>query len=88
MRDRGHHGNIGLESDNADRAFSDAVGMLVTRCSVFEAVSVSGGKRGEFVGTIVVLGVMPDKAIHSRGVVVPLGREIEKGGDASAKLWS
>ena len=41
MRNRGYHGNVCLECYNADCSFSDAVGMFVTRCSVFKSVSVS-----------------------------------------------
>ena len=73
MRNRGYHGNVGLESYNADCSFSDAIGMFITRCSVLKAVSVSGAKRSKFFRPVVGLWVMPDEAINPRGIVVPLG---------------
>ena len=73
MRNRGYHGNVGLESYNADCSFSDAVGMFVTRCSVLKSVSVSGAKCSKFFRSVVGLWVMPDEAINPRGIVVPLG---------------
>jgi hypothetical protein len=73
MRNRGYHGNVGLESYNADCSFSDAIGMFITRCSVFKSVSVSGAKRSKFFGPVVGLWVVPDEAINPRGIVVPLG---------------
>ena len=81
MRNRGDHGNVCLESYNADCSsynadcsLSDAVGMCVTRCSMFKSVSVSvsGAKRSKFFRTVVGLCVMPDEAINPRGIVVPL----------------
>ena len=88
MRDRGHHGNVSLESNDADSSFSNAVGMLVARCGEFKAVSVSCGKRGKFVGLVCGLWVVPDEAINPGGIVVPLGREIKEGSDACAELGS
>ena len=73
MRNRGYHGNVCLESYNADCSFSDAIGMFVTRCSVFKSVSVSGAKRSKFFRSVVGLWVMPDEAINPSGIVVRLG---------------
>ena len=58
MQDRGHHGNISLESNDADCSVRDAVGMLVARCGEVKAVSVSCGKRGKFVGLVCGLWVV------------------------------
>ena len=73
MRNRGYNGNVCLESENADCPFCDAIGMFVTRCSVFKAVSVSGAKRSKFLGPLFGLWIKPNEAINPRGIVVPLG---------------
>ena len=65
--------NVVMRSYNAYCSLSDAIGMFVTRCSVFKSVSVSGAKRSKFFRAVVGLWVMPDEAINSRGIVVPLG---------------
>ena len=52
---------------------------------MFESVSVSGAKRSKFLGPIIGLWVMPDEAIDPRGIVVPLGDEVEKGTNAGTE---
>ena len=74
MRNRDYHGNVGLESDNADCSFSYAIGMFIMRCSVFKSVSVSGAKRSKFFRPVVGLWVMPDEAINPQGYCGSIGR--------------
>ena len=88
MWNRGYHGNICLESYNADCSFSDAVGMLIAWCSVFEAVSVRSAHRSEFFRPEVCFRIMTDESVYTRGVVVPLGVEVEEGIDAGSEFRS
>lgn len=88
MWNRGYHGNICLESYNAYCSLSDAVGMLITRCSVFEAVSVLGAHRSELLGPVVSFRIMTDESVYARGIVVPLGIEVEEGTEAGSEFRS
>ena len=55
---------------------------------MFEAVSVLGAHRSELLGPVVCFRIMTDKSIYTRGVVVPLGVEVEEGIDAGSEFRS